>query len=188
MIKIYTDGSATKKRSGWGYVIVFPDKTIDTHSGAVPNATNQQMELTAVLKALNQWKEQLSQKYDVTIYTDSAYVSNCYEQQWYKTWNNNGWRNSKGEDVANQELWIQLIPFFETPGVFIQKVKGHSGNVYNNIADKLACGLYDEQQNLTDKKINDTINIELSKILTEYKMNKLTINKTIDRIIEVFNG
>ncbi len=40
MIKIYTDGSATKKRSGWGYVIVFPDKTIDTHSGAVPNATN----------------------------------------------------------------------------------------------------------------------------------------------------
>lgn len=146
------------------------------------------MELTAVLKALNQWKEQLSQKYDVTIYTDSAYVSNCYEQQWYKTWNNNGWRNSRGEDVANQELWIQLIPFFETPGVFIQKVKGHSGNVYNNIADKLACGLYNEQQNLTDKKINDTINIELSKILTEYKMNKLTINKTIDRIIEVFNG
>lgn len=146
------------------------------------------MELTAVLKALNQWKEQLSQKYDVTIYTDSAYVSNCYEQRWYKTWNNNGWRNSKGEDVANQELWMQLIPFFETPGVFIQKVKGHSGNVYNNIADKLACGLYNEQQNLTDKKINDTINIELSKILTEYKMNKLTINKTIDRIIEVFNG
>ncbi len=146
------------------------------------------MELTAVLKALNQWKEQLSQKYDVTIYTDSAYVSNCYEQQWYKTWNNNGWRNSRGEDVANQELWMQLIPFFETPGVFIQKVKGHSGNVYNNIADKLACGLYNEQQNLTDKKINDTINIELSKILTEYKMNKLTINKTIDRIIEVFNG
>ena len=146
------------------------------------------MELTAVLKALNQWKEQLSQKYDVTIYTDSAYVSNCYEQQWYKTWNDNGWRNSRGEDVANQELWMQLIPFFETPGVFIQKVKGHSGNVYNNIADKLACGLYNEQQNLTDKKINDTINIELSKILTEYKMNKLTINKTIDRIIEVFNG
>lgn len=186
MIKIYTDGSAAKNRSGWGYVTVYPDKSTNLCSGVVPNATNQQMELTAVVEALREWLEWTPDE-NVTVYTDSAYIANCYNERWYINWENNGWLNSKGEPVANKLLWMELIKFFRMPQVSIEKVKGHSGHTYNDIADRLACGNY-EPNHLTNTEINDTINIKLSEILIEYKMDKLTVNNTIKKIIEVFNG
>ena len=187
MIKAYTDGSASKNRSGWGYVLVFPDGTITPVCGVWNGATNQQMELLAAIEALDYWRNNLKDKYDITVYSDSAYLTNCYNEQWYINWEANGWYNSKNQPVANQEYWEKLIPYFKMPQVHIEKVKGHSGHVYNDMADALACGIYDKK-NLTNKKINDTINIKLSEILTEFKMSKRTINDTIEKIMEVFNG
>jgi len=190
MIKIYTDGSSTKNRSGWGYVAVMPNRTCNLFYGSEPNATNQQMELLAVYYGLDYWYNNFSETDDVTIYSDSAYVLNCYFEKWYQNWEDNGWYNTRGEPVANKELWEKLLPYFKMPNVLFQKVKGHSGNIYNDLADKLACGAYKGPMsiNLTNEKINDTINIKLSELLVEFKMNKLTINDTIDKIIGVFNG
>ena len=75
---------------------------------------------------------------EVILYTDSAYLCNCYLNKWYSSWERNGWRNSKKEPVANKDLWEKLIPYFKNPQITISKVKGHSGNYYNELVDELA--------------------------------------------------
>lgn len=182
MIQIYTDGSSTKNRSGWGFVVV-TDPPV-TRSGQEIGATNQRMELMAALRALEWWE--LNSDDDVTIYSDSAYFCNCYFEKWYVNWEANGWVNSKKEPVANQDLWKYLIKFFKNPQVHIEKVKGHSGHTYNEMADKLATGALGSNVHklIIDEK-NDKINIELSEILLDYKMCKYPVDETIKRIRKV---
>ena len=81
----------------------------------------------------------------VKIYSDSAYLVNCWKQNWWRGWQANGWKNSKKEPVANPDLWMGLIPFFEKApnGYDFVKVKGHAGNETvhgqcNDDVDKLA--------------------------------------------------
>ena len=74
----------------------------------------------------------------VVVYTDSAYLHNCYQQKWYVNWQKNGWKNAKKQPVANQDLWKMLIPYFETFGIDFVKVKGHAGNQWNEYVDDLA--------------------------------------------------
>ena len=64
--------------------------------------------------------------------------TNCYTQEWYENWQRNGWINSKGEDVANQDLWIEIIPYFDNFWYNFKKVDGHSGIYWNEECDKLA--------------------------------------------------
>ena len=140
MIKIYTDGATSKNGQensygGWAYIILEEDKIISKNSGALSNVTNNQCELIAIINACN---EISTLNTPVTVYSDSAYCINCYKQQWYKNWQKNGWLNSKKEPVANQELWEELIPFFENLNFTFEKVKGHSLNQFNNIVDKMA--------------------------------------------------
>lgn len=140
MYEIYTDGACSKNGKqgavgGWAYVILTPQGNIKTNSGYEKDSTNQRMELLAAIKACEHINE-IEPFCEAIIYTDSAYLSNCVAQNWWRAWENNGWRNSKKEPVANAELWKRLIPFFEKYK-FI-KVKGHSDNIYNQEADKLA--------------------------------------------------
>ena len=72
------------------------------------------------------------------VYSDSAYCINCYEQKWYVKWIKNNWINSKGQKVANIDLWEKLIPFFEDADFIFKKVKGHSGLEGNERADAIA--------------------------------------------------
>ena len=63
----------------------------------------------------------------------------CFTENWWRNWELNGWVNSKKEPVANQDLWKGLIHFFhKAPSYSFIKVKGHSGNKYNEIVDKMA--------------------------------------------------
>ena len=181
MINIYTDGSSTKTRSGWGWYLPL-DPPIGC-AGQEKNATNQRMELMAALQALNYWYE-FHNDDDVTIWTDSAYLYNCYMDKWYINWENNGWVNSKGEPVANKDLWINLIIFFRNPQVKFEKLKGHSGHTYNEMADKLATGAItmDRISNLTVNEESDRINIEISEILMDYTLKKYPVDETIKRI------
>ena len=78
---------------------------------------------------------------EIVIYTDSAYLHNCWKDKWWKKWEFNGWKNSKKEPVANRSLWEQLIPWFNNSNFRIVKVKGHSDNKYNILADALATGI-----------------------------------------------
>ena len=75
---------------------------------------------------------------NIYVYSDSAYIINCYSQKWWVNWEKNGWINSKKQKVANRELWESLIYYFKKPNFYFKKVPGHSNNKWNNYVDKLA--------------------------------------------------
>ena len=76
--------------------------------------------------------------WDVTVYTDSAYVVNAFKQNWIDKWLKNGWQNSRKEAVANRDLWMALLEAMQTNQVRIEKVKGHAGHPLNERCDELA--------------------------------------------------
>ena len=142
-LEVYTDGSLKKTGAkstfgGWAYIVVQDGKELYYAVGNEPNTTNQRMELIAIREALNYVKNVRRNSEKVIIYSDSAYAINCYLQEWYENWQRNGWVNAKGEDVANQDLWIQIIPFFDDFWYHFSKVKGHGVNYWNNECDRLA--------------------------------------------------
>lgn len=103
-------------------------------SGAEPNTTNNRMELQAVIEALTRLKFPCR----VNCYSDSAYLVNCFRNKWHVNWQRNGWKNSKGQPVENQDLWKKLLELMEEHEVTYIKVKGHSDNEWNNRCDELA--------------------------------------------------
>lgn len=143
---IYCDGSTkgngTDKSVGaWAYVVVNTEYNTMSFAdvAAVPDTTNQRMELCAALEALTKvCSFAVFPEDSVVVYTDSAYLHNCYQQKWYVNWQKNGWKNAKKQPVANQDLWEMLIPYFETFGIDFVKVKGHAGNQWNEYVDDLA--------------------------------------------------
>ena len=193
MINVYTDGSATKSRSGWGWIAIYPEGQQEHEAGTSVGATNQRMELMAALRALIWWKREGHCRWDadddITVHTDSAYLYNCWKDKWWANWEVNGWVNSKNEPVANADLWKYLITFFRDPQVSFEKVKGHSGHTYNEMADKLATGAINaaNADALKIQEKNDKINIELSEILLDYSMKKYPVDETIRRIRKVCN-
>lgn len=148
MYEVYTDGATSGNGKadapgGWAYVILRDGAVVSQNSGGEKGTTNQRMELTAALKACEEI-EAMDSFATVKLYSDSAYLINCYKQNWWKNWRANGWRNSKKEPVANQDLWEKLIRYFMmAPGYDFIKVKGHAGNdtkaaYWNDVVDKMA--------------------------------------------------
>jgi ribonuclease HI len=136
-IVVYTDGacSGNPGPGGWAAILQY-GSNIKEISGGEKHTTNQRMEITAVLEALRCLKEPC----DVTIYSDSAYVINCFKQKWYVGWRKNGWKNAKGQPVQNQDLWEALLEQVERQSVVFTKVKGHAGVTQNERCDELARG------------------------------------------------
>jgi ribonuclease HI len=143
MYEVYTDGAVSGNGKadapgGWAYVIIKDGSMIACDSGGELGTTNQRMELTAALKAC-QAVEAMDPFATVKLYSDSAYFVRCFKENWWKNWRANGWKNSKKEPVANQDLWDKLIFFFmKAPGYDFVKVRGHAGNLYNEMVDKMA--------------------------------------------------
>lgn len=136
---IYCDGACSGNQyrantGGWGAILKYGDKIKEVYGGE-PNTTNQRMELTACIKALEQIR---SGGYDIDIYTDSAYLTNCMLQKWYLNWQKNGWKNSKKEPVENRDLWEQLITYLSLHNIAFHKVSAHCGDKLNERADELA--------------------------------------------------
>jgi len=133
-VEIYTDGacSGNPGPGGWAAVLIYGEK-IKEIADFKDSTTNNQMELTAIIKGLSALKAPCL----VNLYSDSAYCINAINQGWLKKWQSNGWRSSSGS-VKNQELWNELITLLEIHQVTFIKVKGHSDNYYNNRADFLA--------------------------------------------------
>lgn len=142
-LEIYTDGSLKKMGQqstfgGWAFCVVRDNKELYHKSGSVGMTTNQRMELLAILEALK-YAQNIRQRLEkVIIYSDSAYAINCYIKEWYVQWQNNGWRNASKQPVANQDLWVQIIPFFDNFWYDFRKVEGHAGNLWNEKCDVLA--------------------------------------------------
>jgi ribonuclease HI len=134
-VVIYTDGacSGNPGPGGWAAVLIYRDMTKEI-SGGESHTTNQRMELQAVCEAL----ECLKEACEVRLHSDSAYVVNCITQRWYVSWRKNGWRNSKGDPVQNQDLWERLLAAMSRHQVHFEKVKGHAGVALNERCDELA--------------------------------------------------
>lgn len=134
-VEVWTDGSCRGNPgpAGWGVVL-----RCNGHEkqlfGSNPKATNQQMELTAAIRAL----EALKKSSYVLIYSDSAYLVNCMNQAWIEKWKQKGWRTSRKKPVANRELWETLDELTDLHEVHWVKVDGHSDNEGNNLAHALA--------------------------------------------------
>ena len=137
-VTIYTDGACRgngKETSigAYGIVLLYNGIKKEIKESYI-NTTNNIMELTAVIKALNLLKEGC----EVKIYCDSAYVVNAVNSDWLGSWQKNGWLNSKKESVKNKDLWVELVKLLKTHKATFIKVKGHSDNEYNNRCDELA--------------------------------------------------
>lgn len=189
MIEIYTDGSASKNRSGWGFVALVDGVKVYEKAGTEHQGdTNQLMEILAVIEACD-WACNCDyiKDHDVTVYSDSAYVINCFKDKWFVNWENNGWKNAKGDTIANLLEWRLLIKFFKMPNFTFEKVKGHAGHIHNERADSLAQGKIqpDSSTYLTNNKNNDKIYIEVSDIFLNYAMKKITIKEAVLRVVEI---
>ena len=142
-VAVYTDGacSGNPGPGGWGTILVY-GKAIKELSGYEPRTTNQRMELLAAIGGLAALNEPCS----VKLHSDSAYLINAFREGWMSTWLRTDWRNSKGDDVANRDLWEELLRLSRVHHIEWLKVKGHADNALNNRCDELARGAIEEAQ------------------------------------------
>lgn len=136
-VMIYTDGACSGNPGigGWGAVLFYKNQMKEI-SGFNESTTNNQMELTAAIMALDKLKEPC----EVQLYSDSAYLVNAFNEDWITKWQMNGFRNANKKPVQNVEMWQKLIEFNNTHKITWIKVKGHADNKYNNRCDELATG------------------------------------------------
>ncbi|MFT8871814.1 MAG: ribonuclease HI [Sporolactobacillus sp.] len=144
-ITIYCDGGCRGNQSdqnigGWGAVLSYHDRVKELKGGA-KNTTNNVMELTAVISALEALK---SDHIPIDFFIDSAYVVNGMNS-WVKGWIKNNWHTSAGAPVKNQQLWKRLSDLAaKQQTITFNKVKGHSGVDLNERADRLANDAMDQ--------------------------------------------
>lgn len=118
---VYTDGSCSPNpgRGGWGFIGIFPDCEIHINGG-LKYTTNNVMEMTAVIEALKEFSFQKN----FLIYSDSMYVINCAQGKWQRK--------------KNQDLWKEYDRYANGKNIKFKWVKGHSGDKYNELVDRLA--------------------------------------------------
>lgn len=143
MIKIYTDGAASLPSRNAGYgVVIISNEELYPISGHIQNGTNQIAEIYACIIGLKtvmaNFSKELKDGVEVEIYSDSAYVVNAINQKWIENWKRNGWKTANRTAVKNKPLWEELDAILSFIKVRFIKVEGHSGNKYNEMADKLA--------------------------------------------------
>ncbi|MEK7812357.1 MAG: ribonuclease HI [Candidatus Desantisbacteria bacterium] len=132
---LYTDGACRGNPGpgGWASILV-TDEGEQEFSGGERNTTNNQMELMGVIQGL----KAANVPSKIRIYSDSAYIINAFNHNWIKTWLANGWQTADKKSVKNQNLWQELLKLIQPHQVEWIKVKGHSGNKYNERCDRLA--------------------------------------------------
>jgi ribonuclease HI len=133
-ITIYSDGACKGNPGpgGWGAVLRYggAEKRI---KGGEPGTTNNRMELTAAIQALDSLREACK----VTLFTDSTYVMKGLNE-WLPGWKRRGWRTADGKAVKNQDLWERLDAACARHRIEWRWVKGHNGDPGNELADQLA--------------------------------------------------
>jgi ribonuclease HI len=134
-IIIYTDGacSGNPGPGGWGALLMY-GSSIREISGYSPATTNNRMELSAAIEALEALKEPCT----VDLYSDSSYLVNAVNEGWLKRWTVNNWKTSTKKNVENIDLWQKILKLLKLHDITFHKVKGHSDNPYNNRCDTLA--------------------------------------------------
>lgn len=132
VVTVYTDGGCEPNpgRGGWGVVLVYKGKVKEL-SGHEDVTTNNRMELTAAVKAL----EALRRPCRVALHTDSQYLQKGITD-WMRRWKRNGWR-TRGGAVKNQDLWQRIDDLTNIHDVNWHWVRGHAGDPFNERCDAL---------------------------------------------------
>lgn len=133
-VEIFTDGACKGNPGpgGWG-VLLRMGRHEKEMSGGDPATTNNRMEMTAVVRALNA----LTEPCEVVLHTDSRYVIDGMTK-WIHGWKKKGWVNASKQPVRNADLWHDLIEAAQRHKIEWQWVKGHDGHVENERVDRLA--------------------------------------------------
>ena len=140
-IKIYTDGACIGNPGpgGWAAILLTENEKKEIFGGE-KLTTNNRMELTATIKALEYCKEQEGPQpklQQIEIYTDSIYVKEGITE-WINNWEKNNWKTADKKNVKNVDLWKKLKDLSNSMDVKWHWVKGHSNNPMNDLADELA--------------------------------------------------
>ena len=138
-VTIYTDGACSGNPGPGGWAAVLRYGTAEKElSGGEKDTTNNRMELTAVIRALEALKEPCA----VTVYTDSQYISRAMTEGWLKKWKAAGFTKKGG--LKNAELWRELDGLLQKHAVAFHWVKGHADDETNNRCDALAVAQRDK--------------------------------------------
>ena len=152
-VTLYSDGSARgnpEGPGGYGTVLQFVDAKNTLHereySAGYKKTTNNRMELMGVITGL----EALTKSCEVTVISDSKYVTDAFNAHWVDNWKKNNWRTSTRQPVKNKELWERLLKAMEPHSVTFEWVKGHNGHPENERCDRLATTAADGEILLDD--------------------------------------
>ena len=139
-VEIYTDGacSGNPGPGGWGAILRYKGREKEL-SGGEEQTTNNRMELTAAIKALEALKEPCA----VELYSDSKYLVEALEKGWAESWREKGWVKSDKKPALNRDLWQRLLELLEKSSVSCHWVKGHAENEFNNRCDAMAVAMRD---------------------------------------------
>ena len=139
-VDVYTDGACRGNpgRGGYGAILVYGAHE-KAFSGGEPLTTNNRMELMAVITAL----EALKEPCEVTVTSDSRYVTEAVTNGWAESWRQNGWRKADRKPAQNPDLWERLLGLLGRHRVTFVWVKGHAGHPYNERCDQLATAFAD---------------------------------------------
>ncbi len=134
-VTAYTDGSCLGNpgTGGWGAVLTFGPARREM-SGGYARTTNNRMEITAVIEALQALKEPCL----VELWTDSQYVAKAVRDGWLANWQRNGWKTAAKKPVKNRDLWMRLDTQLKRHDVRFRWLKGHAGHPENERCDELA--------------------------------------------------
>ena len=133
-VEIFTDGACRGNPGpgGWGAILRLKGREREIY-GSEPATTNNRMEMTAAIRAL----EALRERCTVTLYTDSQYLRQGITE-WLANWKKRGWRTADRKPVKNQDLWLRLEELTAIHDIDWQWVRGHDGHPENERADALA--------------------------------------------------
>ncbi len=125
-INIYTDGACSGNQNetnigGWGAILEYGQHQKELSGGEI-NTTNNRMEMMALLQALSALKKEGQ---EISVFSDSSYLMNCFREKWYLNWKKNNWKTSKKTDVENRDLWESLLQLTEKHQIHFYRVKGH---------------------------------------------------------------
>lgn len=152
-VTMYTDGAARGNPGpgGYGCVLQFVDKSGRLHerelSCGYECTTNNRMELLGVIAGF----EVLKCPCQVTVYSDSQYVVNAFNQHWVDGWLKRGWKNAQKQPVKNVDLWKRLLAAKASHDVSFVWVKGHAGHPENERCDQLATSAADGVGRIVDE-------------------------------------
>ena len=134
-VDIYTDGACRGNpgKGGWGAILVYGQHEKEM-SGGERETTNNRMELTAAIKAL----EALKEPCEITLYSDSKYMIDSITKGWAEGWRARGWKKGDKSPALNPDLWETLLNLLAIHKVEFIWVRGHNGHAYNERCDTLA--------------------------------------------------